>query len=60
MNLIEIKYNARRLANMARFKGLSYTFDYLLNLALYNSNLIGEKILFPLFPHSVIYPRFVE
>lgn len=45
---------------MARHKGYKYTFDYLLNLGLYNSNFVSEKILYPLFPRSVIYPRFIE
>lgn len=60
MNIIEVRYHSSRIVNMAKYKGLKYTFDYLLNLALYNSNFISEKVLFPLFPHSVIYPRFIE
>ena len=60
MNLAEIKYHTKRLWNMARHKGLKYTFDYLWVLALYNSNFVSEKILCPLFPRSVFYPRFIE
>lgn len=60
MNIVEVKYNLRRFLNMARYKGLKYTFDYLLNVALYNSNFVSEKILFPLFPRSVFYPKFIE
>lgn len=60
MNLTEAQYNAKRLINMARYKGSKYAFDYLLNLALYNSDFISEKIMFPMFPKSVIYPKFIE
>lgn len=45
---------------MVRYKGYKYTLDYLLNLGLYNSNFVSEKILYPLFPRSVFYPRFIE
>lgn len=60
MNTIEIQYHFNRLIKMAEIKGFKYTFDYLLNISLYNSNLISEKILFPIFPKSVFYPRFIE
>lgn len=60
MNLVEIKYHLKRFWNMVRHKGLRYIFDYLWFLALYNSNFISEKILYPLFPRSVFYPKFIE
>ena len=60
MNLVEIKYHLKRLLNMAWYKGFRYAFDYLSTLILYNLDFVSEKILYPLFPRSVIYPRFVE
>lgn len=60
MNKTEFSYHFRRLFNMAKYKGIKYTLDYLFNLALYNSNLVSEKIMYPLFPRSVFYPRFIE
>ncbi|MFZ5366052.1 MAG: radical SAM/SPASM domain-containing protein [Patescibacteria group bacterium] len=60
MNLVEARYHGNRLFNMARYKGLGYTLNYLFNLAIYNSNFFSEKILYPLFPLSVFYPRYIE
>lgn len=60
MNIVETKYHLKRIFTMLRYRGSSYTFNYVLNLALYNSNIISEKILYPLFPQSVFYPRAIE
>lgn len=60
MNLTEATYHTKRLFNMTRYKGLKYTLNYLLNLTLYNSDFLSERILHPLFPWSVFYPRAIE
>lgn len=60
MDLVEIKYHLNRLENMLIHKGVKYTFDNLWVLALYNSDFISEKILYPLFPLSVFYPHYIE
>lgn len=60
MNKIEFKYHFKRLVRMLRYKGIRYTLSYFFCLAFYNSNLISEKILYPLFPRSVFYPRYIE
>lgn len=60
MNLTEVKYHTKRISKMLRYKGLGYTLNYVLSLALYNSDFLSEKILYPLFPRSVFYPRAIE
>lgn len=60
MNLTQFHYHLKRLFNMLRYKGLFYTFNYFLFLTFYNSDLVSEKIFFPLFPRSVFYPRYIE
>lgn len=60
MNIIEIQYHFNRLKNMLRYKGVRYSFNYFLFLAFYNSNFVSERIFYPLFPHSVFYPKYIE
>lgn len=60
MNSTEFRYHLGRFVNMVRYKGLRMAFDYFLVQALYNSNFVYEKIIFPLFPKSVFYPPFIE
>lgn len=60
MNLIDLKYHTSRIYNMLKIKGAKYTWEYFVFLTIYNSDFISEKILYPLFPASVYFPKYVE
>lgn len=60
MNRIELNYHFNRFANMFKYKGIKYTWDYVLCTLLYNSDFVYEKFIYPKFPKSVFYPRAIE
>lgn len=60
MNRIIVKYHAKRLLRMMRYKGIRYTLRYLFIVAFYNVEFLQKLFLTKLYPWFVFYPRYLE
>lgn len=60
MNWVEIAYHLKRLAAMARIRGVSYVIDYVNSQLFFFSNLFKKAVLLNLYSFYTPYPRFIE